>query len=66
MKVMVTGAGALLGQGILRSLAESALTPDVIAVDPSELAAIVGGKLDELTERCRIRRCCWFAMVLVN
>lgn len=39
MKVIVTGAGALLGQGILRSL--QGVTPEVeiVAVDPSPLAA---------------------------
>jgi carbamoyl-phosphate synthase large subunit len=39
MKVLVTGAGALLGQGILRCLLESASRPRVVAVDPSPLAA---------------------------
>ncbi|MBL8678060.1 MAG: ATP-grasp domain-containing protein [Myxococcales bacterium] len=39
MKVLVTGAGALLGQGIIRSLLESSLAPTVIAADPSPLAA---------------------------
>lgn len=39
MKVMVTGAGALLGQGILRSLMNSALKPEIVALDPSPLAA---------------------------
>lgn len=39
MKVMVTGAGALLGQGILRSLLASPLAPRVVALDPSPLAA---------------------------
>lgn len=39
MKVLVTGAGALLGQGIIRSLLESTLRPTVVAVDPSPLAA---------------------------
>lgn len=39
MKVLVTGAGALLGQGIIRSLLESSLAIDVIAADPSEHAA---------------------------
>jgi carbamoyl-phosphate synthase large subunit len=39
MKVVVTGAGALLGQGIIRSLLESKLAPTVVAVDPSPLAA---------------------------
>ncbi|MDP3278773.1 MAG: ATP-grasp domain-containing protein [Deltaproteobacteria bacterium] len=39
MKIMVTGAGALLGQGIIRSLLESSLKPEILAVDPSALAA---------------------------
>ncbi len=39
MKVFVTGAGALLGQGILRSLERSSLKPTLIAVDPSPLSA---------------------------
>jgi carbamoyl-phosphate synthase large subunit len=39
MKVLVTGAGALLGQGIIRSLQMSSLSPEIIAVDPSPLAA---------------------------
>lgn len=39
MKVLVTGAGALLGQGIIRSLLESSLRPTVIAADPSPQAA---------------------------
>jgi carbamoyl-phosphate synthase large subunit len=39
MKVLVTGAGALLGQGIIRSLLESSLRPTVIAADPSPHAA---------------------------
>jgi len=39
MKVMVTGAGALLGQGILRELRDSSLKPHLIAVDPSPLSA---------------------------
>lgn len=39
MKVLVTGAGALLGQGILRSLLGSSLAPTLVAVDPSPLAA---------------------------
>ncbi len=39
MKVLVTGAGALLGQGILRSLENSSLRPTLIAVDPSPLSA---------------------------
>lgn len=39
MKVLVTGAGALLGQGILRSLRRSTLDPEVVAVDPNPLSA---------------------------
>jgi carbamoyl-phosphate synthase large subunit len=39
MKVLVTGAGALLGQGILRSLQMSSLATETVAVDPSPLAA---------------------------
>ncbi len=39
MKVLVTGAGALLGQGILRSLQRSPLQPTIVAADPSPLAA---------------------------
>ena len=35
----MTGAGALLGQGIIRSLLESSLRPTVIAADPSPHAA---------------------------
>jgi carbamoyl-phosphate synthase large subunit len=38
MKVMVTGAGALLGQGVIRSLLKSSLQPEILAVDPSPLA----------------------------
>jgi carbamoyl-phosphate synthase large subunit len=39
MKVLVTGAGALLGQGIIRSLQHSTLKPFIIGVDPSPLSA---------------------------
>lgn len=39
MKVLVTGAGALLGQGIIRSLRRSSLDVQIVAVDPSPLAA---------------------------
>lgn len=39
MKVLVTGAGALLGQGIIKALRASSLSPYIIAVDPSPLAA---------------------------
>ena len=35
MKVLVTGAGALLGQGIIRSLRLSSLEAEIVAVDPS-------------------------------
>ncbi len=38
MKILVTGAGALLGQGIMRSLNNSPLKPYIIAVDPSPLS----------------------------
>jgi len=39
LKALVTGAGALLGQGILRSLAWSTLDVHVTACDPSPLSA---------------------------
>lgn len=39
MKVLVTGAGALLGQGIIRSLRNSSLEAKIVAVDPSPLSA---------------------------
>lgn len=41
MKVLVTGAGALLGQGIIRSLTELAGTKDyeIVATDPSRESA---------------------------
>lgn len=39
VRVLVTGAGALLGQGIIRSLLESTLRPEIVAVDPSPLSA---------------------------
>jgi carbamoyl-phosphate synthase large subunit len=38
-KVLVTGAGSLLGQGIIRALHASSLRPTIVAVDPSPLAA---------------------------
>lgn len=38
MKVLVTGAGALLGQGVIRSLLEGSLGAAVLAVDPGPLA----------------------------
>ena len=39
MKILVTGAGAVLGQGIIRALRESALNATVVAADPSPLSA---------------------------
>lgn len=39
MTVLVTGAGALLGQGIIKSLRASSLAPRVIAADPMPLSA---------------------------
>jgi carbamoyl-phosphate synthase large subunit len=39
MKVFVTGAGALLGQGLIQSLKRSALKPTIVAVDPNPLSA---------------------------
>lgn len=39
MRVLVTGAGAVLGQGVIRALRASTLAPTIIAVDPSPLAA---------------------------
>jgi carbamoyl-phosphate synthase large subunit len=39
VKVLVTGAGALVGQGIIRSLMESSLSPVIVAADPSPLSA---------------------------
>lgn len=39
MKVLVTGAGAVLGQGILRCLLDARRRPTIVAVDPSPLAA---------------------------
>ncbi|GAY20312.1 ATP-grasp domain-containing protein [Sphingobium fuliginis] len=39
MKVLVTGAGAVLGQGIIKSLRQSALGCHVIAADPNPLSA---------------------------
>ncbi|HEY4215981.1 MAG TPA: ATP-grasp domain-containing protein [Gemmatimonadaceae bacterium] len=38
MKILVTGAGALLGQGIIRSIQRSALGATIVAVDPSPQA----------------------------
>jgi carbamoyl-phosphate synthase large subunit len=39
MKVLITGAGALLGQGIIRALRASALDATIIGVDPNPLSA---------------------------
>lgn len=38
-RVLVTGAGALLGQGVMRAIRTSGRPIDIIAVDPSPLAA---------------------------
>lgn len=38
MKVLVTGAGAVLGQGVIRSLRASTLNPEIVAVDFSPFA----------------------------
>lgn len=39
MKILVTGAGALLGQGIIRAIRQSGLDAEIVAADPSPLAA---------------------------
>lgn len=39
MKILVTGAGALLGQGVIRAIRASKLNATIIAVDPSPLSA---------------------------
>lgn len=39
MKVLVTGAGALLGQGIIRALRASGLDATIITADPNPLSA---------------------------
>ncbi|WP_423189022.1 ATP-grasp domain-containing protein [Alkalibacterium sp. f15] len=39
MKIMVSGAGAVLGQAIIKSIKASKLKASIIAVDPSPLAA---------------------------
>lgn len=39
MKILITGAGALLGQGIIRAIKESSMEATLIAVDPSDLSA---------------------------
>lgn len=39
MKILVTGAGALLGQGLIRAIRRSTLDANVVAVDPNPLSA---------------------------
>ena len=39
IKVLVTGAGALLGQGIIRSLKQSSFKIHIVGIDPSPLSA---------------------------
>lgn len=39
MKILVTGAGALLGQGVIRAIRASTLNAHIIAVDPNPLSA---------------------------
>lgn len=39
MKALVTGAGAVLGQGIIKSLRQSSLECEIIAADPNPLSA---------------------------
>jgi carbamoyl-phosphate synthase large subunit len=39
VKILVTGAGALLGQGIIKSLRKSSLDVHIVGVDPSPLSA---------------------------
>lgn len=39
MKIMVTGAGAVLGQAVIKSIKASKLKASIVAVDPSPLAA---------------------------
>lgn len=38
-KILVTGAGAVLGQGIIQSLRRSSLRPEILAADPNPLSA---------------------------
>jgi len=38
-RVLVTGAGALLGQGVIRAIRSSGMPIEIIAVDPSPLSA---------------------------
>jgi carbamoyl-phosphate synthase large subunit len=39
MKALVTGAGAVLGQGIIKSLRQSSLACEIVAADPNPLSA---------------------------
>ena len=39
MKILVTGAGALLGQGLIRAIRASTLDANIVAVDPNPLSA---------------------------
>ena len=39
IKVIVTGAGALLGQGMIRSLKQSSLKTHIVGLDPSPYSA---------------------------
>jgi carbamoyl-phosphate synthase large subunit len=39
LKILVTGAGALLGQGIIRTIRSSSLDASIVAIDPSPLSA---------------------------
>lgn len=39
MKALVTGAGAVLGQGIIKSLQQSTLACDIVTTDPNVLSA---------------------------
>ena len=39
MKILVTGAGAVLGQGIIKSLRQSTLECQLVAADPNPLSA---------------------------
>lgn len=39
VKALVTGAGAVLGQGIIKSLRHSTLTCEIVAADPNPLSA---------------------------
>ncbi len=38
IKLMVTGAGAVLGQGIIKSLRASSLPCEIVALDPNPLS----------------------------